>query len=153
MTTLCKAAALVVAGSLAAGLSGAGAAQAQFFDPATHSLERLEPLVLGSEDNDFHMEPKEYTLTVGQGYRWMIQATSDFEYGVVAPEFFRNIWIRKIEVGDAEIKTATLDEIEFEDEGEAELFFVAVRPGTFEFGVRGMQERGMVGTITVESAE
>lgn len=131
----------------------ATAAEAQFFDPAIHSLERLEPLVLGSEDNDFHMEPKEYTLTVGQGYRWVIRAESDFEYGLVAPQFFRNIWIRKVEVGDIEIKTATLDELEFEDEGEAELFFVAIRPGTYEFGVRGMEERGMVGTIVVESAQ
>jgi uncharacterized cupredoxin-like copper-binding protein len=142
---------IAAAAALAFGI-GAGAVHAQFFDPAIHNLERLE-LVLGSEDNDFHMEPKEFTLTVGQGYRLMIRAESDFEYGFVAPEFFRNIWIRKVEVGDIEIKGATLDEIEFEDEGEAELFFVAVRPGTFEFGVRGMQERGMVGTITVQSAE
>jgi uncharacterized cupredoxin-like copper-binding protein len=128
-------------------------APAQFFDPAIHRLERLEPLVLGSEDNSFHMEPKEYRLEVGQGYRWVIRAETDFEYGLVAPDFFRNIWIRKVEVGDVEVKTATLDEIEFEDVGEAELFFVAIRPGTYEFGVRGMQERGMVGTIVVEGFE
>ena len=53
---------------------------------------------------------------------------------LVAPSFFRNIYIRKIEVGDVEIKAPTLDEIEFEKGGEAELFFVAVRPGSFEFG-------------------
>lgn len=128
----------------------AGTAHAQFLDPAYHNLERLEPLVLGSEDNDFHMEPKEYRLKVGQGYRWMIRAENDFEYGVVAPELFRNIWIRKVEIGDIEIKTPSLDEIEFEDDGEAELFFVTVRPGNYEFGVRGMQDRGMVGTIIVE---
>jgi uncharacterized cupredoxin-like copper-binding protein len=128
-------------------------APAQFFDPAIHRLERLEPLVLGSEDNSFHMEPKEYRLQSGQGYRWVIRAETDFEYGLVAPEFFRNIWIRKVEVGDVEVKTATLDEIEFEDVGEAELFFVPIRPGTYEFGVRGMQERGMLGTIVVEGFE
>ena len=93
-----------------------GTAHAQFLDPAYHNLERLEPLVLGSEDNDFYMEPTEYRLKVGQGYRWMIRAENDFEYGVVAPEFFRNIWIRKVEVGDLEVKTPSLDEIEFEDE-------------------------------------
>lgn len=139
--------------SIIAGLAVAvfaSTANAQFLDPAYHNLERMEPLVLGSEDNDFHMEPKEYRLKVGQGYRWVIRAEIDFEYGVVAPEFFRNIWIRKIEVGDAEIKTPMLDEIEFEDEGEAELFFVMVRPGTYEFGVRGMESRGMTGTIIVE---
>lgn len=127
-----------------------GTASAQFFDPAYHRLERLEPLLLGAEDNSFHMEPKEYRLEVGQGYRWMMRAQTDFEYGVVAPEFFRNIWIRKVEIGDVEVKTSSLDEIEFEDVGEAELFFVAVRPGTFEFRVRGMEDRGMVGTIIVE---
>lgn len=127
-----------------------GSASAQFFDPAYHRLERLEPLLLGAEDNSFHMEPKEYRLQVGQGYRWMMRAQTDFEYGVVAPEFFRNIWIRKVEIGDVEVKTSSLDEIEFEDVGEAELFFVAVRPGTFEFRVRGMEDRGMVGTIIVE---
>jgi uncharacterized cupredoxin-like copper-binding protein len=127
-----------------------GTASAQFFDPAYHRLERLEPLLLGAEDNSFHMEPKEYRLEVGQGYRWMMRAQTDFEYGVVAPEFFRNIWIRKVEIGDVEVKTSSLDEIEFEDVSEAELFFVAVRPGTFEFRVRGMEDRGMVGTIIVE---
>jgi uncharacterized cupredoxin-like copper-binding protein len=125
-------------------------AKAQFLDPAYHNLERLEPLILGSEDNSFFMEPKEYRLKVGQGYRWMMKAETDFEYGVIAPQFFRNIWIRKVEIGDVEVKTATLDEIEFEDVGQAELFFVAIRPGTYEFAVRGMQERGMVGTIIVE---
>lgn len=127
-----------------------GVAQAQFVDPAYHNLERLEPLVLGTEGNSFHMAPKEYRLKVGQGYRWKIRAEADFEYGVVAPEFFRNIWIRKVEVGAAEIKASTLDEIEFEDVGEAELFFVMVRPGTYTFKVRGMEDRGMVGQIIVE---
>ena len=46
---------------------------------------------------------------------------------------------------------ATLDELEFENGGEAELFFVATRPGTYEYGSRGMMERGVVGKIIVES--
>lgn len=123
------------------------------FDPSVHKLVRLEPLILGSKDNNFHMEPREYRLKVGQGYRWKIKAETDFEYALIAPAFFRNIWIRKIEVGTAEIKTATLDEIEFEDVGEAELFFVAIRPGTYEFSLRGMEARGVEGTIIVESAD
>ena len=62
-----------------------------------------------------------------------------------------NIWIRKVEAGEVEIKAATLDEIEFENGGEAELFFVAIRPGTYEYGSKGMMERGVVGQIIVES--
>ena len=83
------------------------------------------------------MEPREYRLKVGQGYRWKIKASDQSEYAFVAPAFFRNIWIRKVEAGDVEIKAAILDEIEFESGGEAELFFVAVRPGTYDFGSRG----------------
>ena len=36
--------------------------------------------------------------------------------------------------------------------GEAELFFVAIRPGTYEFGPKGMIDRGIVGKIIVEAA-
>ena len=70
----------------------------------------------------------------------------------MAPSFFRAICIRKIEVSDVEIKAPTRDEIEFEKGGEAELFFVAVRPGTFEFGPKGMMQRGTIGKFVVESA-
>lgn len=122
------------------------------FDPSVHKLEDMEPLILGAEDNSFHMEPKEYRLKVGQGYRWEIKAETDFEYGFVAPEFFRNVFLRKIELEDAEIKTRSLEEIKFEDVGEAEIIFVAIRPGTYEFGVRNMMERGMVGKIIVEGS-
>ena len=134
-----------------AGMTNPG--QAQLFDPSVHKLERMEPLMIGTKDNSFHLEPKEYRLKVGQGYRWKIQAATDFEYGLIAPAFFRNIWIRKVEMGPIEVKTATLEELEFEDEGEVELFFVAIRPGTYEFNIRGAEGRGMVGRIIVESGD
>lgn len=126
-------------------------ATALILDPAAHNLMRLKPLMLGSETDSATMEPKEYRLKVGQGYRWKIEASDQSEYAFVAPAFFRNIWIRKVEAGDVEIKSATLDEIEFENGGEAELFFVAIRPGTYDFGSRGLMERGLVGKIIVES--
>jgi len=73
----------------------------------------------------------------------------------VAPAFVRNIWIRKIEVGDpaVEIKAVTFDEIEFENGGEAEVFFVVIRPGTYEYGTKGLMERGVAGKIIVESTD
>ena len=113
----------------------------------------MKPLRFGSETDNSYLEPREYRLKVGQGYRWKIEATPGAEYAFVAPAFFRNIWIRKIEAGDVEIKSPTLDEIEFENGGEAELFFVAIRPGTYEYGSRGMMERGVVGKIIVESGD
>lgn len=129
-------------------------AKQQITDPSAHGLIRLEPLVLGSETDSSSMEPREYKLKVGQGYRWKIKASDQSEYALVGPSFFRNIWIRKLEVGEnrVEVKAPVFDEIEFENGGEAELFFVAVRPGTFEFGPKGMMERGIVGKFIVEPA-
>ena len=129
-----------------------GAASAQIIDPAVHNLERLTPLQFGTDESPASMEPREYKLKVGKGYRLKIAASDLIEYAFVAPDFFRSIYIRKIEVGGVEIKVPALDEIEFEKGGEAELFFVAIRPGTFDFGPKGMTERGTVGKFIVESA-
>ena len=49
-----------------------------------------------------------------------------------------------------EIKAPTFTEIEFEDDGEAELFFVPIRTGTFPWRCRGMESRGMAGTFVVK---
>lgn len=128
------------------------AAKIQVLDPAAHNLVRLDTLTLGSETGSAHMAPKEYRLKSGQGYRLKIVASDQAEYALIAPALFRNIWIRKVEAGGVEIKSATLDEIEFENGGEAELFFVAVRPGTYEFGPKGLMDRGVVGKFIVEFA-
>jgi len=127
-------------------------AMLQILDPAIHGLVRMKRLMLGTDEDSASMEPREYKLKAGQGYRWKIKASDLTEYALIAPAFFRNIWIRKVEAGDpeVEIKAAVIDEIEFENGGEAELFFVAIRPGTYEFGPRGMMERGVVGKIIVE---
>ncbi len=125
-------------------------AHAQVLDPSVHGLIRLEPLVFGVDDDGTKMAPMEYRLKVGQGYRWKIKASDLTEYAFIAPEFVRDIWIRKIEVGEVEIKAVTFDELEFENGGEAEVFFVAIRPGTYEYGSKGLMERGVVGKIIIE---
>jgi hypothetical protein len=127
--------------------------EAGIIDPSVHNLVRLEPLVFGVDNVSSKMAPLEYRLKVGQGYRWKIKASDLTEYAFVAPAFVRNIWIRKIEVGEVEIKAVTFDELEFENGGEAEIFFVVVKPGTYEYGSKGMIERGAVGKIIVESAD
>jgi len=145
----------IIVVALLTALAFAGSAHAQVLDPAVHGLKRLEPLQFGVDGDSSKMAPTEYKLKVGQGYRWKIKASDLTEYAFVAPAFVRNIWIRKIEVGDPaiEIKAVTFDELEFESGGEAEVFFVAIRPGTYEFGSKGLMERGVVGKIIVESAD
>ena len=44
----------------------------------------------------------------------------------------------------------TLTELEFEDAGEAEIFFVPIKPGTFRFYAKGLEAKGMQGRFVVK---
>jgi len=118
-------------------------------DLATKPIE-LETLVLGTDMIGFNVSVKEYNLETGQAYRLLIKASGHKEYAMVAPDFFNNIWLRKVEAGGLEIKASALYELEFEDEGEAELFFVPIRPGTYELYAKGLQDKGTSVTINVK---
>ena len=118
-------------------------------DLATRAT-RLEPLILGGDESDFSMSVKEYRIETGKYYRWKIVSGGKREYNIVAPEFWRNTWIRQVAVGDKEIKTSVLEELDFDGPGEVEVFFVPIRTGTYEYRSHGLEERGMVGKIIVE---
>ena len=111
-----------------------------------HPLE----LILGSESRDYDMSTKEFKLETGRAYRLKIKSLGFKEYAFIAPKFFRNIWIRKVEAGGIEIKASVINELEFEDAAEAEIFFVPIRPGFYEFKIRGLESKGMVGKIIVK---
>ncbi len=135
-------------GLAAAGLLAVPSAQADGY--LATQPEELEDLVLGTDMIGFNVSPKEYHLRTGQSYSLKIKASGYQEYAVVAPEFFDFIWLRKIEAGDMEIKANSIYELEFEDESEAELFFVPIRPGTYQMYARGLLEKGTVVTIHVK---
>ena len=110
----------------------------------------LEPLKLGSKESDYAMSVKEYTLETGKSYSLEISAYGYKEYELEAEDFFRNIWIRYLEVGDVTIDAPVINSIEFEEEGKVELVFVPIRTGTYEFKIAGLEEKGMVGKFVVK---
>lgn len=110
----------------------------------------LEDLVMGSEESDYQMSQNHYLLETGQAYRLRIVASGLKPYALKAPEFFSAIYLRKVEAGDMEIKAVSLLELEFEEESEAEIFFVPVKPGRFPFYVAGLEHKGMSGIIEVK---
>ena len=112
--------------------------------------EELPELVLGTDDIGYGMSQTEYRMETGKAYSLEIKSTGAKEYAFEAPEFFNFIWLRKIEAGDIEIKATHLYELEFENEGESEIFFVPIKPGKYVFRVRGLEEKGMVGYFIVE---
>jgi len=109
---------------------------------------RLEPLVLGA---DLSFSVKEYVLETGKYYRWQIQSQGGEEFLVQAPELFRNSWVNQVVIGDTEVKPVGggLYGVEFDDEGTADVWFVPIVPGDFEFYAAGFRERGMLGKFVV----
>lgn len=110
--------------------------------------ERLEPLVLGA---DLSFSVKEYKLETGKYYRWQIQSQGGEEFLVKAPELFRNSWVNQIVINDIEVKPVGggIYGVEFDDEGTADVWFVPIVPGDFEFYADGFEERGMLGKFVV----
>ena len=111
--------------------------------------KKLE-LKLGSEKSDYEMSQKVFELETGKAYRLEISSMGFKEYEFEAEDFFRNVWIRNIEVEGIEIDTSIINEIEFEREGEIEIKFVPIRPGKYEFEIEGLQSKGMVGEFIVK---
>ena len=126
------------------------------FDPlyAAGDLTRmstaLPDLVLGNEESDYSMSQHEYQLETGKAYNLKIIASGQKEYAFQAPEFAHSIFLRKVEAGGVEIKAVTLNELEFEDAGEAEIFFVPIKPGKFRFYAKGLEGKGMQGHFVVK---
>jgi len=116
----------------------------------TRRPAKLPDLVLGTEDNRYHLSEKEYNLETGKSYKLKIISSGQTEYALKAPGLFNSIFLRKVEAGDMEIKAATLKELEFEQEGEAEIYFVPIKPGKFEFFAEGLEHKGMEGVFNVK---
>ena len=116
----------------------------------TRMSTALADLRLGSEESDYSMSQHEYQLETGKAYSLKIIASGQKEYAFQAPEFAHSIFLRKVEAGGVEIKAITLTELEFEDAGEAEIFFVPIKPGTFRFYAKGLEGKGMQGYFVVK---
>ena len=59
--------------------------------------KKLE-LKLGSDKSDYEMSQKVFELETGKAYRLEISSMGFKEYEFEAEDFFRNVWIRNIEV-------------------------------------------------------
>ncbi|MCQ4271842.1 copper-binding protein [Pseudomonas kuykendallii] len=116
----------------------------------TRKTTALPDLLLGSEASDYAMSQSEYRLETGKAYQLRIIASGQKEYAFQAPEFATSIFLRKVEAGGVEIKAVTLTELEFEEAGEAEIFFVPIKPGRYRYYAKGLEAKGMQGTFVVE---
>ncbi|GLK84333.1 copper-binding protein [Ancylobacter defluvii] len=111
---------------------------------------KLPDLEVGLGEAGFGVSQKTYEMETGKAYQLLVKSTGNKECAWQSPGLASNIWLRKIEAGGMEIKAAHLIELEFEDAGEAEIFFVPVRTGTFKWFCKGMEARGMEGEFVVK---
>jgi len=112
--------------------------------------EKLPDMVLGLGEAGFGVSQKDFTLSTGKAYRLKIRSTGEKECAWQAPQFTNFIWLRKVEVNKVEIKASHVYEIEMEREGEAEIFFVPIRPGEYAWGCKGLESKGMTGRFIVK---
>lgn len=137
----------IVALPLTAVLAG-GAAQAEGY--LAQKVERLPVLELGLGNAGYGVSQKDYNLLTGRGYVLKLKSTGAKECAWAAPDFTNFIWLRKVEVNKVEIKASHIYEIEMEREGEAEIFFVPIRPGEYAWSCNGLADKGMAGRFIVK---
>lgn len=94
----------------------------------------LEPLTLAS-GKPVAGEP--YVLKSGGYYKIKIIADGSAELALSGGDFFRAIWINEIVINDIEIRPMGVHSLEFDDEGVAEMSFIAIVPGTYELKIPG----------------
>lgn len=111
---------------------------------------KLPVLEIGLGNTGYGVSQNDFELETGKAYQLVIKSTGAKECAWRAPELANTIWMRKVEVNKVEIKASHLQEIEMEREGEAELFFVPIRPGAFEWGCAGLEEKGVAGKFIVK---
>lgn len=119
------------------GFSGTAQAQSGLLVKAIE----LPPILLSSGKP---LAEKPYVLESGKHYKIKIQADGSQELAIEGPEFFRNVWVNEIVINKIEVRPLGVDSLEFDDEGEATISFVTIRPGRFELRIphaRGDSQR------------
>lgn len=112
--------------------------------------EKLPELIFGTDPTGYKVSQASYDLVTGKCYQLEISSTGNKEYAVRGPAFFHNTWLRKVEAGGAEIKSTGLFELEFENAGKVEIFFVPIQMGKFTLTAEGLADKGTFTTFNVK---
>lgn len=96
--------------------------------------EDLPPVILSA---GMPLSDAPWVLQSGTYYEFEIQGDGSQELALVGPEFFRAIWIDEIVVEGLEVRPLGLDSVEFDEAGEMEIGFVAIKPGSYHMKIPG----------------
>ena len=128
----------------------AAAEPAAAAEKPTRASKDLPELILGSKEDQFTANQKDFELISGQGYRWKITAAGGLEYKFHT-DLFRNVWNNQIVINDLEVHMNGAPAwLEFDADGTIQVQFTTVRPGIYTWSVPDLADRGMKGTITIK---
>ncbi len=96
----------------------------------------LPPITLSS---GMPLAAEPLVLESGTYYEIVIRSDGSAEMAISGAKFFRNCWIDEIVINDIEVRPLGLDSLEFDDEGEAEISFIPIKPGRFELTAPGVE--------------
>ena len=68
----------------------------------TRASKNVPELILGSKEDQFAVNQKNFELIAGQGYRWKISAAGGLEYKFHT-DLFRDVWMNQIVIEDLEV--------------------------------------------------
>ncbi|MFD1696061.1 hypothetical protein [Roseibium aestuarii] len=89
-------------------------------------------------------------LQSGAYYVINFVADGTAELAITGPEFFRAIWMNEVVINDIEIRPMAIDSLEFDDEGEARLSFIAIKPGSYELKIPDSHGDAQKVTISIQ---
>lgn len=116
----------------------------------TRASKDVPELILGSKEDQFTVNQKDFHLIAGQGYRWKITAAGGLEYKFNT-DLFRNVWNNQIVISDLEVHMNGAPAwLEFDADGTILVQFTTVRPGVYTWSVPDLADKGMKGTITIK---
>lgn len=107
----------------------------------------LPPITLSS---GMPLSEAPWVLKSGTYYEFEIEGDGSAELALEGAEFFRAIWIDEIVVNDLEIRPLGINSIEFDDAGEMEIGFVAIKPGSYFLRIPGSTGETQRIDITIE---
>ena len=87
------------------------------------------------------------TLQSGRYYELVIEADGSQELALEGDGFFRAIWVDEVVIEGIELRPFGISSMEFDEAGEAEISFVAVKPGSYSLGVPGSELQRIAITI------
>ena len=95
----------------------------------TRASKDVPELILGSKEDQFTVNQKDFELIAGQGYRWKISAAGGLEYKFHT-DLFRNVWMNQIVIEDLEVHMNGAPAwLEYDADGTIQMQFTTVRPG------------------------